>query len=92
MDWATCEKEVRFYDDGEHVCADRLDEVLPYIVDWFAKHLELRASLPADAVAWERRIGTCSIEKGASLEWSVAVSTGQLVPNWHRAKCRQMRL
>jgi alpha-beta hydrolase superfamily lysophospholipase len=40
MAWASGDKELRFYEDGEHVCADRLDEVLPYTVDWFKQHLQ----------------------------------------------------
>jgi alpha-beta hydrolase superfamily lysophospholipase len=39
MNWAVGEKELKFYPDGEHVCANYLDEVLPYMVDWMRKHL-----------------------------------------------------
>jgi len=39
MDWAVGEKELRFYPDGEHVCANYLDEVLPRTVDWVRRHL-----------------------------------------------------
>ncbi len=39
MDWAAGEKELKFYQDGEHVCANYLDEALPYAVDWLGKHL-----------------------------------------------------
>jgi alpha-beta hydrolase superfamily lysophospholipase len=39
MDWAVGEKELRFYPDGEHVCANYLDEVSPYTIDWLIKHL-----------------------------------------------------
>lgn len=39
MQWAIGEKELQFYPDGEHVCADYLDEVLPYTVDWLLKQL-----------------------------------------------------
>ncbi|HSG45902.1 MAG TPA: hypothetical protein VLA72_22405 [Anaerolineales bacterium] len=39
MDWAVGEKELKFYPDGEHVCADYLDEVIPYSIDWLRKHL-----------------------------------------------------
>ena len=39
MDWAVGEKELKFYPDGEHVCANYLDEVLPYATDWLRKHL-----------------------------------------------------
>ena len=42
MRWAVGEKELRYYDDGEHVCANYLDEVLPYTVDWFGRHLRAR--------------------------------------------------
>lgn len=41
MSWARGEKELRFYDDGEHVCANYLDEVLPYTVDWLKRQLSL---------------------------------------------------
>ena len=40
MDWAVGEKELQFYPDGEHVCANYLDEVLPYAVDWLKMRLE----------------------------------------------------
>jgi len=39
MDWAVGEKEFGFYPDGEHVCANYLDEVIPYSIDWLSKHL-----------------------------------------------------
>lgn len=39
MNWAVGEKELKFYPDGEHVCANYLDEVLPYTVDWLRRHL-----------------------------------------------------
>jgi alpha-beta hydrolase superfamily lysophospholipase len=39
MDWAVGDKELKFYPDGEHVCANYLDEVLPYAIDWLRKHL-----------------------------------------------------
>jgi hypothetical protein len=32
-------KELKFYPDGEHVCANYLDEIIPYTTDWFIKHL-----------------------------------------------------
>lgn len=40
MAWASGDEELRFYERGEHVCANRLDEVLPYNVDWFPRHLQ----------------------------------------------------
>ena len=40
MEWAVSEKEMKFYPDGEHVCANYLDEVIPYTLDWFMKHLK----------------------------------------------------
>jgi alpha-beta hydrolase superfamily lysophospholipase len=40
MEWATGEKELKFYPDGEHVCANYLDEVFPYTVDWLKKQLD----------------------------------------------------
>jgi len=39
MDWAVGEKELKWYPDGEHCCANYFDEVLPYSLDWFRKHL-----------------------------------------------------
>ncbi len=39
MQWAVGEKELKFYPDGEHVCANYLDEVLPYAIDWLKKRL-----------------------------------------------------
>jgi alpha-beta hydrolase superfamily lysophospholipase len=39
MDWAVGEKELKYYPDGEHCCVNYKDEVLPYINDWFRKHL-----------------------------------------------------
>jgi len=39
MDWAVGEKELKYYPDGEHCCANYFDEVIPYIIDWFKKHL-----------------------------------------------------
>jgi dienelactone hydrolase len=39
MDWAVGEKELKFYPEGEHVCANYLDEVIPYTIDWLTKHL-----------------------------------------------------
>jgi hypothetical protein len=35
-------KELKFYPDGEHVCANYLDEVIPYTIDWFIKHVGRR--------------------------------------------------
>jgi dienelactone hydrolase len=39
MNWAVGEKELKFYPDGEHVCANYLDEVLPYAIDWLKMRL-----------------------------------------------------
>ena len=39
MDWAVGEKELKCYPDGEHCCANYFDEVVPYSIDWFKKHL-----------------------------------------------------
>ena len=39
MEWAVGEKELKFYPDGGHVCANYLDEVIPYTIDWLMKHL-----------------------------------------------------
>ena len=39
MDWAVGEKELKYYPDGEHCCANYFDEVIPYIVDWFKRRL-----------------------------------------------------
>jgi alpha-beta hydrolase superfamily lysophospholipase len=40
MKWAIGEKELKFYPDGDHVCANYLDEVIPYTIHWFTKHLK----------------------------------------------------
>jgi dienelactone hydrolase len=39
MNWAIGEKELRWYPDGEHCCANYFDEVIPYSIDWLRKHL-----------------------------------------------------
>jgi len=39
MQWAVGEKELRWYPDGEHVCANYLDEVIPNTIDWLRKRL-----------------------------------------------------
>ena len=39
LEWASGEKDHLFYPDGEHVCANYLDEVMPYTIDWLIKHL-----------------------------------------------------
>ena len=39
MNWAVGEKELKWYPDGEHCCANYFDEVIPYSIDWFRKHL-----------------------------------------------------
>jgi dipeptidyl aminopeptidase/acylaminoacyl peptidase len=39
MKWAVGEKESKWYPDGEHCCANYFDEVIPYSIDWFRKHL-----------------------------------------------------
>jgi alpha-beta hydrolase superfamily lysophospholipase len=39
MDWAVGEKELRYYPEGEHCCANFLDEVIPYSMDWLRKQL-----------------------------------------------------
>ncbi len=39
MEWAVGEKELKYYPAGEHICANYLDEVLPYAIDWLGKHL-----------------------------------------------------
>jgi alpha-beta hydrolase superfamily lysophospholipase len=41
MNWAVGVKKLKFYPDGGHVCADYLDEALPYKVDWCKKHLSV---------------------------------------------------
>ena len=40
LDWATGEKELKFYPTGEHVCADYLDEVIPHTLDWVRERLK----------------------------------------------------
>ena len=39
MNWAVGEKELKYYPEGEHCCINYLDEIRPYINDWFRKHL-----------------------------------------------------
>jgi alpha-beta hydrolase superfamily lysophospholipase len=41
MDWAQGEKEFVYYPDGEHVCANYLDEVTPKTIDWLLKHFNM---------------------------------------------------
>lgn len=42
IEWAKGEKELRFYPDGEHVCANYLDEVIPYTIDWLLKQFNMK--------------------------------------------------
>lgn len=39
MNWAMGNKELKWYPDGEHCCANYFDELIPYSIDWFGKHL-----------------------------------------------------
>ena len=39
MNWATGEKELKWYPNGEHCCANYFDEVIPYSIGWLRKHL-----------------------------------------------------
>jgi len=39
MKWAKGEKELKYYPDGTHVCANYLDETDAYMIDWLRKHL-----------------------------------------------------
>ncbi len=39
MKWAEGEKELKYYPDGMHVCANYLDETDAYMIDWLRKHL-----------------------------------------------------
>lgn len=39
MEWAVGEKELKFYPDGQHVCANYLDETDTYMIDWLTKQL-----------------------------------------------------
>jgi dienelactone hydrolase len=41
MDWAQGEKELVYYPDGEHVCANYLDEVIPKTIDWLLEQFKL---------------------------------------------------
>ncbi len=41
MDRAEGEKELVFYPDGEHVCANYLDEVIPKTMDWLLKQFNM---------------------------------------------------
>jgi dienelactone hydrolase len=44
MEWAAGEKELIFYPDGEHVCANYLDEVIPKTIDWLLKQFTIKHS------------------------------------------------
>ncbi len=39
MGWAVGEKELKYYPDGDHVCANYMDGVIPYSIDWLKKRL-----------------------------------------------------
>lgn len=39
MRWAVGEKELKYYPEGEHICANYLDETDAYMIDWLNKHL-----------------------------------------------------
>lgn len=39
MAWAVGEKELKYYPEGVHVCANYLDETDAYMMDWLGKHL-----------------------------------------------------
>ncbi len=39
MEWAVGEKELKYYPEGMHVCANFLDETDTYMIDWLSKHL-----------------------------------------------------
>ncbi|MCJ7655347.1 MAG: prolyl oligopeptidase family serine peptidase [Dehalococcoidia bacterium] len=39
LNWAIGEKELKWYPRGEHCCANYFDEVIPYSIDWFRRHL-----------------------------------------------------
>jgi len=39
MSWAVGQKELKWYPDGEHCCANYFDEIIPYSIDWFRKYL-----------------------------------------------------
>lgn len=41
MEWAAGEKELVYYPDGEHVCANYLDEVIPKTIDWLLKQFTM---------------------------------------------------
>jgi dienelactone hydrolase len=41
MNWAQGEKELVYYPDGEHVCANYLDEVVPKTMDWLLEQFKL---------------------------------------------------
>jgi len=42
MNWATGEKELVYYPDGEHVCANYLDEVIPKTIDWLLQQFHMK--------------------------------------------------
>jgi len=37
--WAVGNTELKYYPDGDHCCANYLDELLPYTIDWLNRHL-----------------------------------------------------
>ncbi len=39
MGWAVGEKELKYYPDGDHACANYMDGVIPYSIDWLKKRL-----------------------------------------------------
>lgn len=39
MEWAIGEKKLLYYPNGEHCCANYLDEVIPFSIDWLSKYL-----------------------------------------------------
>ena len=42
MEWARGEKELVYYPDGEHVCANYLDEVRPKTIDWLLNQFDMK--------------------------------------------------
>jgi dienelactone hydrolase len=42
LEWAEGETELVFYPDGEHVCANYLDEVIPKTIDWLLRQFDLK--------------------------------------------------
>jgi dienelactone hydrolase len=43
MEWAIGDIELKFYPDGQHVCANYLDETDAYMIDWLKRNLVMES-------------------------------------------------